>query len=247
MRYSERMGYLLEQFDVDDVRPLVDELRDLGPESTLADDAQLVAEHLYRSLVDEEGRPACALVRLYKSERFDALEPDVQEFVRRALGEEPAGDIRCLALLGTAGDEPAWNNRVLSAGHRAIPLPSEQFVARLPMVAQLITQLGLDLGVVVAAPSGSKAAELSQRTNDVFHVEQAAGSPYLPAQEEFVLPHKIASAVGFGGILLTGDFFSILLFSHVPVRDTVARTLKILAHPVRVRFLRFTPLVTPRR
>jgi len=207
---------------------------------TLADDAQLVVEHLYRSLVDDEGGPACALVRIYKSERFAALEPDVQGFVREALGEEPGADVRCLALLGTAGDEPAWNDRALSSGHRAIPLPSEQFVERLPMVTRLITQLGLDLGVVVSPPEGAAIVKLSQRSNDVFHVEEAVGSPHLPAQDEFVVPHRIASAVGFGGILLTGDFFAILLFSHVPIADTVARTLKILAQPVRVRFLAFT-------
>ena len=241
------MGHLLERFDVDDVRALVAELRELPAARSLAADAQLVAEHLYRSLVDSAGEPACALVRLYRSERFERLEPDVQEFVRRSLGEEPAGEVRCLALLGSAGDEPAWNDPALSTGHRAIPLPSEQFVSRLPMVTRLITQLGLDLGVVVSPPTGSDAVALSQRANDVFHVEHAAGSPHLPAQDEFVLPHRIASAVGFGGILLTGDFFAILLFSHVPISDPVARTLKILAQPVRVRFLRFTPLVAGRR
>jgi len=207
---------------------------------------QAVVEYLYRSLVDEDGSPACALVRLYKSERFDRLEPEVQGFVRDTLGEEPAGDVRCLALLGTAGDEPAWNDRARSTGHRAIPLPSEQFVERLPMVTRLITQLGLDLGVVVSPPSGQEIVELSQRTNDVFHVEEALGSPYLPAQDEFVIPHGIVSAVGFGGILLTGDFFSVLLFAHVPVAEPVARTLKILAQPIRVRFLAFASLVTAR-
>ena len=194
------MTHVLETFDVDDVRPCVEELRSMPAGPTFAEDAQLIVEHLYRSLVDEEGKPACALVRLYKSEAFSALEPDVQGFVQNALGEEPAGDVRCLALLGTAGDEPAWNDRALSAGHRAIPMPSEQFVERLPMITRLITQLGLDLGVVVTRPTGDEVVQLAQRSNDVFHVETALGSPFLPAQDDFVIPHRIASAVGFGGI-----------------------------------------------
>jgi hypothetical protein len=240
------MPHVLEHFDVDDVRALGVELGELPPARSIAADAQLISDHLYRNLVDAGGKPACALVRLYRSERFDSLDPEVQEFVRRSLGEEPSGDVRCLALLGTAGDEPAWNDPALSTGHRAIPLPSEQFVSRLPMVTRLITQLGLDLGVVVSPPSGRDAVALAHRANDVFHVEHAPGSPHLPAQDEFVLPHRIASAVGFGGILLTGDFFAILLFSHVPISDPVARTLKILAQPVRVRFLRFARLAAAR-
>ena len=55
----------------------------------------------------------------------------------------------CLALLATAGDEPDWNDRDRSRGHRAIPLASERMVEELPMIAQLIRQLGLDVGSVL--------------------------------------------------------------------------------------------------
>ncbi len=80
----------------------------------------------------------------------------------------------------------------------------------------------------------------------MFHVPTAAGSPYLPGQD-FVEQHQIASAVGFGGIMLSGDFFAVVLFSRVPISEPVARTIKILAQPIRVRFLPLLRLGATRR
>jgi len=230
--------YRLDAFDADDARACTAEVQRVGSDaSTLEAVAQAVVGFLYESLVDEDGEPACALVRLYKTHPFGRLTPELQEFARALLDEEPTPDVRCLTLLGTRGSQPEWNETRLSRGHRAIPLPSEEVVARLPMVAQLITQLGIEVGDVVRPPEGSRAIPLSQQATDVFHVEEAVGSPYLPAQEEFVIPERIRSAVGFGGVLLTGDFYATVMFSRVPLSLQVARTLKILGLPMRVRLL----------
>ncbi|HVM69108.1 MAG TPA: hypothetical protein VM204_04650 [Gaiellaceae bacterium] len=240
--------YRLAAFGVDDVRACTEAIRTVGGGAeTLRETAQAIAEFLYGALVDDDGRPACALVRLYKTHPFGRLEPDLQDFARGFLDDEPHEDLRCLTLLGTAGDRPEWNDAALSQGHRAIPLPSEEVVHRLPMVAQLITQLGIDVGHVVSPPRGADVIPLSQQTNDVFHVEHAPGSPYLPAQDDFVVPEGIRSAVGFGGILLTGDFYAMVLFSRVAISDSVARTLKILALPMRVRLLPFAQARLARR
>ena len=223
----------------DDLRPLADEIRGtVKTHAALEEAAQAVAETLYRSLVAADGSPACALVRVYKAHRYDRLDGDLQEFATGVLGREPGPDVRCLTLLGTAGDEPAWNDRRASTGHQAIPLPSEDFVRRLPMVAQLITQLGLEIGDVLSPPAEG-AVHASQQSYDVFHVEHAAGSPHLPAQD-FVERYGIRSAVGFGGILLSGDFYAAVLFSKVLVDEGTARTLRILALPLRVAL---TPMV----
>lgn len=230
----------LETFDADDVRPLSDALRSVGADAdSAARVAQALVERLYASLADADGNPACALVRLYKTQLYGALDPEQQAFATEVLGEVPGPEVRCLTLLGTAGDRPEWNDPALSRGHRAIPLPSELVVERLPMVAQLIRQLGLDVGAVVAPPTGAAIIPLAQQTNDVFHVAEAVGSPYLPAQDDFVVPAGIRSAVGFGGIMLSGDFFAVLLFAKVPVSLQVARTLKILGLSVRTRLLPF--------
>ena len=240
------MPYLLERFDVDDVHALTAELRALPASSGIDHESQALCRHLHSSLVDEGGEPAAALVRIYKTERFERLPPDLQEFAASIGGDELPTGVRCLTLLGTAGDLPDWNDRTRSEGHRAIPLPTPEFVERLPMIDQLIRQLGIEVRTVVEEPTQEEARQLAARANNVFHVENAVGSPFIPAQD-FVEKHGIRSAVGFGGIMLSGDFFAAILFSKVPISDPVARTLKILAHPIRLRFLPFAAGVAARR
>jgi hypothetical protein len=212
-------------FDVEDVRRLGEKIRALAQAPAMDVAAQRVAECLYGELSES------ALVRLYKTHPFGGLPPDVQDFV----GEPIDPEVRCLTLLGTAGDEPEWNDRRLSRAHQAIALPSEHVVEQLPMVRQLITQLGLDISTVVR-PDARVSQELSQRTYDVFHVADASTSPFVPAKE-FVEAHGIRSALGFGGMLYTGDFYAVVLFSKVPVSVDTAQLLKILSLPVRVPLL----------
>ena len=226
------MASALARFDTEDVRRCGDEIRALGDGApTMEAAAQRVAQYLYDELRDDDGGRACALVRVYKTHPFGMLPADLQAFV----GEELDRDVRCLTLLGTAGDVPAWNDRRGSQGHQAIPLPSEHVVEQLPMVLQLITQLGLDVTTVVR-PDPDEARALSQRTYDAFHVADAATSPYVPAKD-FVEAHAIRSALGFGGMLFTGDFYAVVLFSKAPITADVAQLLKILALPVRVPLL----------
>ena len=220
------MAVSVEAFGVDDVRRFGDEIRTLGTgASSMEGAAQEVARYLYDEL------HGCALVRLYKTHRFADLPRDLQDFV----GAPPGPDVRCLTLLGTAGDEPAWNDRRRSEGHQAIPLPSEDVVRQLPMVLQLITQLGLDVETVMR-PEPARARELAQRTYDVFHVPDAEASPYVPAKD-FVRSYGIRSALGFGGMLYTGDFYAAVLFAKMPISVDTAQMLKILALPVRVPLL----------
>ena len=186
---------------------------------SLEEAAALVVRYLYENCVDRAtAQRTCALVRFYKTHRLGDLEPDVREFAAAQLGSvRPDPDIRCLALLGTVGDEPAWNDRHNSQSHMAIPLPTADIVRRAPMIARLIEQLGLDIESVVTgnAPTQHPGQGL---TYDVFHVENALGSPHIPAQDEFVVPHEIRSVVGFGGLLRSGELFAVILFcrSHIP-------------------------------
>ena len=155
------------------------------------------------------------MVRFYKTHSYGALTPELQRFAKRVFGtmaiSPPEPAMKCLTLLATVGDEPEWNDRRASEGHQAIPLPSPYVVERAPMVAQLIREFGMDLSDVVRALGG--------KSYGVFHVENAAGSPYIPAQAGFVDRYGVRSVVGFGGLLPTGDLFGVILFSrvHVPV------------------------------
>jgi hypothetical protein len=232
----------LEEFDGDALSHAGEAIRQIAKEaSTMEDAARRVVGFLYEDLRTADGGPAIALARLYKTHPYGRLPHDLREFARATLDHEPADDVRCLTLLGTRGSQPTWDDRMQSTGHKAIPLPSVEFVHRLPMVAGLVEQLGLELGDVVR-PDPTRVAELSRRTYGVFHVPDAAGSPFVPAQD-FVAEHGIRSALGFGGVLFSGDFFAVVLFSTVPVAASAADRVRILSLAVRVALMPFSSRV----
>ena len=188
---------------------------------------------------DGTGEPETALVRFYKTHAYEGLPPDLQSFARGLLHNDvPSPAMKCLTLMATVGDEAEWCDRLASQGHRAVPLPSEKGVARLPMIAQLIRQFGLDASTVVR-PDPDVLLELDEKTYNVFHVAQAAGSAHIPAQD-FVSTHGVAAALGFGGMLPNGDLFAVVLFSKVAIPDETAELFKTLAVSVKVALL---PLV----
>lgn len=230
----------LERFSADDLPRIGDTIRGFANAAhSMEHAANLIADLLWDELLDANGEPACALLRVYKTHRFRKLPDDLQAFARDLLEADPPPDTRCLTLLATRGVEPAWNDRRQSEGHKAIPLPSSEFVARLPMVAGLIEQLGLSIEDVVApSPERKRIVELAQRTYDVFHVPDARGSSYVPAQG-FVERYGVRSALGFGGVLFTGDFFSVVMFSRVPISAPVADTVRIISLATRVALMPF--------
>ncbi len=187
----------------------------------------------------ETGESGCALVRLYKTHALGKLEPRTRKFASDLLSSEDLNDsVRCLTLLATCGDKPEWNDRYLSNGHLSIPLPSKDVVNSIPMVSQLLLQLGISVEHVIA-PDPNLVIELSERSYGVFHVEDAVGSPYVPAQD-FVVAHNIRSALGFGGILPSGDVFAVILFSHPPISRVVADRFRSLALQLKVALLSFS-------
>jgi hypothetical protein len=203
---------------------------------TLEDAAQRVCRALYDELVGPDGSRACALVRCYKTHPFGKLEPALQAFARAVLqGQAGNPTMRCLTLLGTVGDEPAWNSRRSSAGHQAIPLASADMIEKAPMIAQLIRQFGLDLTEVVQ-PTSDLMRGVIGKTYGVFHVPEAVSSPYIPAQRDFVVPFSIRSVVGFGGSLPSGDLFAVILFSRVLISSETADRFRNLALDVKTGF-----------
>jgi hypothetical protein len=180
----------------------------------------------------------CALVRLYKTHPYARLEPSLRRFADKALGAtKPRPAMRCLTLLASAGDQPEWNDRSTSRNHRAIPLPSPQIVEQAPMVAQLIRQFGLDLADVIS-PSPEFVREMTGRSYGVFHVENAVGSPFIPAQD-FVEQHGIRSVIGFGGSLRSADIFATLMFSRVEITPEVAERFRTIALDVKSALFNF--------
>lgn len=195
--------------------------------------AASIVQYLYRNLATaHKGERACALVRFYTTTRFDGLDPQQAEFAREALGASPEPTMKCLTLVASAGDDPAWNDPALSLGHRAIPLPSQASVERLPMVAQLFRELGLDVGAFLSRDP-RLMVDIATNSYNVFYVEEAAGSPHVPAQENFVEPYGIRSVVGFGGVLPTDELYSVIMFTRVHVPRQNAAMFRVVALSVK--------------
>jgi hypothetical protein len=186
-----------------------------------------------RCVSPENGERTTVLVRFYKTHPYGDLPLDLQLFAEQNFeGGVPAASLRCLTLLATAGDEPGWMSRHSSNGHQAIPLPSADIVRRAPMIARLIEELGFDIESVVRGEVTPERPGDS-KTYDVFHVEDAVGSPSIPAQREFVIPYDVRSVLGFGGLLRSGELYAIILFSRATITKTSASRFRAIALDVR--------------
>lgn len=157
--------YDLGRMRLADMTSASSRLRKLGLGAASMEEAsQRVASWIFESFGDaEKGVPGCVLVRIYKTHMLGALPRDLQTFAAASAGSEPlAPTTRCLVLLGTAGAESAWGSRATSRGHKAIPLPSQQAVSRLPMVAQLVSQLGIDVAHLLVPGPRCSSIRLSE-------------------------------------------------------------------------------------
>jgi len=219
------------------------ELREFGRQGKSFEEvAGCIVRYLYETLADREtGERACALVRLFTTQRYAALEPGLQALARSAAGHtalEP--DSPCLVLVATAGDRPAWNSRRTSLGHQAIPVHSEDLIARSPMILQLVRQFGIDMGAITGQDD-TLLLDPAQESYGVFHVPEALGSPYVPAQAEFVVPHGIRSVVGCGAPLSAQDLFAIILFTRAPVSAEAAARFSSIALSAKLALLSYAP------
>lgn len=234
-----RAMFDIAKFTMSDMAICGASLRSLGARAETRDEvARNVVTYLYGSLGDEKtGQRACALVRMFQSCAFADLDPDRQRFARAMAGQETLRpQTRCLALLATAGDDPAWNVVADSRGHQAIPLLSDHAVRHAPMISALFRQLGIDVGAVLQP---ALLVDRKETTFNVFHVPNALGSENIPAQAEFVVPFGIRSVLGFGGVLPNGDIFAVILFARVEIPRPTAEMFKTMALNVKLALLPF--------
>ncbi len=199
--------------------------------ATVQDAADAVTKYFHTACVDPAtGAPSVLLSRFYITHRLGELPLASRVFAEGLLsGVAASPEIRCLTLLASAGDEPDWNSPATSRGHRAIPLPTGTIVRAAPMIAGLIQSMGMDIDALVSGAAKSTDA----RTYEVFHVERAVGSPLIPAQDSFVVPYGVASVVGFGGLLRTGELFAVILFSRVWITRRSAQRFRTIALDIR--------------
>lgn len=234
--------YGFGHFSLRDMTDCSAALRKLGTGARTEEEvAARTVSYLYDSIREEKtGDRACVLVRLFRTHRLGELDPELANFAGAQLGGQPPHpQMKCLVLLGTAGVEPEWNRRELSASHRAIPLPSPEFVRQFPMIARLFSQFGLELQELFR-PDPSLLMDMTQTSFNVFYVPEAVGSPYVPAQDSFVIRRAVSSVLGFGGLLPKGDLFAVIIFSRVHIPRTTAEMFKPLALSVKVALLSAT-------
>jgi hypothetical protein len=233
--------YSLNNFSLTDMTECGIALRKLGlSANSMESTAQKIVRFFYDSFRDPvSGDSAFALARFFKTHSYGELAEDLQYQAQRIIQDETVPtDLKCLTLLGTIGDRQEWCDRTCSQGHQVIPLPSEQMVSQAPMISQLIQQLGLTIKSVIA-PSPDMIVDLKERTYNVFYIATAPGSPYIPAQEDFVHPYGIQSVLGFGGTLPSGNLMAIILFSKVPIQRETAELFKPLALNAKMAVLAF--------
>jgi PAS domain S-box-containing protein len=214
-------------------------LRALGPSAAdLHEVAQDLSRFLYQHLCDRyTGRPQCVLVRCFLTREYGSLSEADRHIASQVLRRRPRSNaMKCLTLMGTAGQEAAWNDRECSHRYRAIPLVSEQFVSQFPMFAQLLRQFGVNMEPVVK-PGSDLVMDWEERTHNVFFVPDAVKSPFVPVQEEFVLRYGVRSVVGFGGILPSGHLFAVILFANVPIRADTADQFRTIALSAKLALL----------
>lgn len=235
------MPYDLQNFTLKDMAICSSWLRKAGKTAAdMEEVANSMVGYFYdQFLVSGSDRKACALVRFFITHSYGKLNRDRRAIVQTVLRRDPKDEnLQCLTLLATAGEKVEWNSVRRSTGHQAIPLTSHAMVEQAPMISQLIRQLGLDTGLVLS-PAPDLIMEAAQKTYNVFHVPEAQGSPYIPAQAEFVIPNGIRSVLGFGGVLPSGSLFAIIVFSKVPISSETANLFKTLSVSVKAAVLPF--------
>jgi hypothetical protein len=200
--------------------PSIDDLRGC---TTLEEATQQFCERFYREFTDT------TLVRVFGTVPLGRLGRRELEFIDSLVAREERpmrlaqGD-PVLTLFGTRGIEPAWNSRETSTGHLAIPLSSEEFVAEIPMLARLLTELGFGS---IRARDGSWqfVSRLPTGSDGLFFVGDARtatderGRLIIPATD-FVDRYGVRTVFGFGGEV-AGQ--SMLLSTIVFCRGVLAR------------------------
>jgi len=176
-----------------------------------------------------------ALARTYATVPLNLLpEADrllVENIVESAaVPEKLKESTRVLSLLGTAGVRPEWCHRGGSRGHLAIPLLSEDFVAGIPMLANLIQQLGSSRSWYQKHTGPSTHVNNFGVFTDTFFVPDASesmdssGRLMIPAQD-FVREFGIRSVFGVGGEFLAEGIVVVCIFFSTEVLSSTPKWL----------------------
>ncbi|HEX8128662.1 MAG TPA: hypothetical protein VF527_06120 [Pyrinomonadaceae bacterium] len=213
----------------------------LGTCGHLQDAAQTCARLLY-----EEFSESLVLARLFVTLPFDALPARDREFVAALadakeitplLGEKT----QVLSLLGTHGAEAEWCDRYRSQGHLGIPLVTAAFVESIPMVARLMSDMGIGSDWFDKFEPDILVKNLG-RAAGVFYVRDAktrldARNRKVVSAQDFVAAHDVRTVFGLGGSYLNGSFITMILFTRETVEQSQAEAFMLLVNTFKTATL----------
>jgi hypothetical protein len=177
------------------------------------------AQHFITTIY-EEFKESIVLVRLFATVPYGELPLQNKNFVKalatsKGVGQALFDHTLVLSLLGTSGEQPAWNDRRYSQGHVGIPLVSADFIDAIPMMSRLLRQLGLGLDWIDRADTDIVKHTMGSMSG-VFFVPEATlevdsrGRKIIAAQD-FVTKYHVKTVFGFGGGYLGSSTFSVTI------------------------------------
>lgn len=186
-----------------------------GSTRCLADFAQAACRSVHERAEGRIGLLRCFLVgRL--SEQPAGNQAVAREWMRR---QDQTSALQpttpTLALIGSAGTDPGWNDRKRSIGHMAIPLVSSRLIAHVPLVASLFEQLGVGLDWL-EAPEAGAIREVGQRAERQFFVDDISKllvgrREGKPVGGKRVLQSQLRCGFGSSSPYMTQDAFVIVV------------------------------------
>ena len=200
--------------------------------------AQLLSEYLYDHFrVPQTGAPALLLSRVFVTRPLDTLELRLKIMAEGIAGtHDLSGQARCCVLMGACGQFSFWCHPRLSTRFSCLPLESPDFKTRMPMLFHLFDQFELGSFSAQQHDADYMVSDLD-RAIKVFHIEEALGHPFIPAQAECVQPSGLKSVIGFGGRLPSGEAFAAVFFSVVHIPPAAANHFRVIALSAHLAFL----------
>lgn len=215
-------------------------LRHLGKNSaSMQESSQKIVDYIYEHFYDSETEQnSCALVRLFKTHPYGALEDSFQASARSLIKDTlPVADTKCWTLLAAAGKEPHSNYSLVNK-NIVIPLVNQELVAEMPGISEMILRLGLDIPTVLGmAPE--KMLESEHKLLNAFYISNAKDSPFIAEQDSLIIPYGVKSVLGIGGLLPSGSLFVVMIFLKIQIPQNMAEMLKNLALAIKTSLLPF--------
>ncbi|TAH21783.1 MAG: histidine kinase [Oscillatoriales cyanobacterium] len=205
----------------------------------MQDSSQKIVDYIYEHFYDSEtGQNSCALVRLFKTHPYGALEDSLQASARCLMTPTiPVADMKCWTLLAAAGKETHSNYSLVNK-NIVIPLVNQEFVAEMPGISEMILRFGLDIPTVLGMDR-EKMLESEHKLLNAFYISNAKDSPFIGEQDSLIIPYGVKSVLGIGGLLPSGSLFVVMIFLKIQISQNMAEMLKNLALAIKTSLLPF--------